>query len=72
MADILDESYGIIEQVEGRNIIFRSNHVSNFVPLSGRLSQDKARLLSQINETRRIMESRGILNEYPDFFYEEF
>ncbi len=71
MADILDESYGIIEQVEGRNIIFRSNHVSNFVPLSGRLSQDKARLLSQINETRRIMESRGILNEYPDF-YEEF
>lgn len=71
MADILDETYGIIERVKGHNIIFRSNHVSNFVPLSGRLSQDRDRLLAQIDETRRIMEMRGILNEYPDF-YEEF
>jgi len=71
MADILDETYGIIKRVEGHNIIFRSNHVSNFVPLSGRLSQDKNRLLAQITETRKILESRGILDEYPDF-YEEF
>jgi len=71
MADILDETEGIIRRVEGHNIIFRSNHVSNFVPLSGRLSQDKDRLLAQISETRSIMESRGILDEYPDF-YEEF
>lgn len=71
MADILDETYGIIERVNGHNIIFRSNHVSNFVPLAGRLSQDRERLLSQIEETRKIMQMRGILNEYPDF-YEEF
>ncbi|ADD68698.1 Radical SAM domain protein [Denitrovibrio acetiphilus DSM 12809] len=71
MADILDETRGIIEKVDGRNIIFRSNHVSNFVPLSGRLSQDKSKLISQIEDTRKVMEHRGILNEYPDF-YEEF
>jgi 5'(3')-deoxyribonucleotidase len=71
MADILDETRGIIERVEGKNIIFRSNHVSNFVPLAGRLSQDRVKLLAQIDKTREIMESRGILNEYPDF-YEEF
>lgn len=71
MRDILDETSGIIERVEGHNIIFRSNHVSNFVPLSGRLSQDSQRLLKQIEETRKMMEMRGILDEYPDF-YEEF
>jgi radical SAM superfamily enzyme YgiQ (UPF0313 family) len=71
MADILDETYGIIERVEGHNIIFRSNHVSNFVPLEGRLSQDRERLLRQIDQTREILLSKGMLDEYPDF-YEEF
>jgi len=71
MADILDETRGIIERVDGHNIIFRSNHVSNFIPLSGRLSQDKERLLAQIDETINLMKSKGLLDEYPDF-YEEF
>lgn len=71
MSDILDETQGIIEKVEGKNIIFRSNHVSNFVPLAGRLSQDREKLILQLKETRKIMEQRGILDTYPDF-YEEF
>ncbi|PLX68274.1 MAG: radical SAM protein [Denitrovibrio sp.] len=71
MSDILDETEGIIQKVQGHNIIFRSNHVSNFVPLSGRLSQDREKLLAQIQKTRDIMKVKGILNEYPDF-YEEF
>jgi len=71
MGDILDETYGIIERVQGHNIIFRSNHVSNFVNLEGRLANDRERLLAEIDNARNMMRARGILEEYPDF-YEEF
>ncbi|MCD8492346.1 MAG: hypothetical protein LRY51_10865 [Geovibrio sp.] len=52
-------------------MIFRSNHVSNFVPLEGVLPRDKGKLLARVDETEKSLRTRGMLDKYPDF-YEEF
>jgi radical SAM superfamily enzyme YgiQ (UPF0313 family) len=39
-----------LEQVDVRATVFRSNHASNYVPLSGRLPRDKPRLLAELDE----------------------
>jgi len=69
--DIIEESRGMIERIEGKNIIFRSNHVSNFINLEGRLAQDKDKLIAKLDDSVRQLEARGIIDNYPDF-YEEF
>ncbi|MGE4319482.1 MAG: radical SAM protein [Deferribacterales bacterium] len=69
--DIFEESKGMIERIDGHNIIFRSNHVSNFLALEGRLSQDREKLVRMIDGTMKELESGGVLDSYPDF-YEEF
>ncbi|TCK62688.1 radical SAM protein [Seleniivibrio woodruffii] len=69
--DIFEESRDMIQLIEGRNIIFRSNHVSNFLPLEGRLAQDKDRLVSSISGAMAHLEEKGLLDNYPEF-YEEF
>jgi radical SAM superfamily enzyme YgiQ (UPF0313 family) len=69
--DIIEESRGMIELIEGHNIIFRSNHVSNFINLEGRLSQDKERLIAQLDSAVKQLEAEGVIDNYPDF-YEEF
>ncbi len=38
--------------------IFRSNHVSNFLPLAGTLPQDKGRLLADIDEVTAVFANR--------------
>lgn len=68
--DIFDESRGMIEKIEGKNIIFRSNHVSNFLPLEGRLSQDRARLIHLIDAAVKVLNDKGVLDSYPDFYEE--
>lgn len=39
-----------IEKLDVKNVIYRSNHVSNNLPLQGTLSKDKEKLLSEIEE----------------------
>jgi hypothetical protein len=50
-ADLLHELRQVIAQLDGLSrCIFRSNHASNYLPLAGTLSRDKARLLADIDE----------------------
>ena len=50
-ADLLRELRQVIAQLEGLSrCIFRTNHASNYLPLAGTLSRDRARLLAEIDE----------------------
>lgn len=46
--EIMLETKGIIENLQVTNCIFRSNHASNYLTLSGTLPMDKTLLLAQI------------------------
>lgn len=47
--EVVRELREIVERLEMRNTVIRSNHVSNFVALSGSLPKDKERMLAQID-----------------------
>lgn len=50
-AELMQELYDIVNNIDlpiGNNCIFRSNHVSNYLPLAGILSKDKVKLLQNI------------------------
>lgn len=50
-ADLLHELRQLIARLDGLSrCIFRTNHASNYLPLAGTLSRDKARLLATIDE----------------------
>lgn len=68
--DIFEESKNMIERIEGRNIIFRSNHVSNFLPLEGRLAQDRDKLVHKIELAMHALDEKGVLDDYPDYYEE--
>ena len=46
--DIIEEMRLFITNVDSDGTVFRSNHASNYIPLSGKLNQDKERLLKEI------------------------
>jgi hypothetical protein len=49
--DLLQEMRGLIAQLDGLSrCVFRTNHASNYLPLAGTLSRDKARLLAVIDD----------------------
>jgi radical SAM superfamily enzyme YgiQ (UPF0313 family) len=49
--DLLEEMRGLIAHLDGLSrCVFRTNHASNYLPLAGTLSRDKARLLAVIDE----------------------
>ena len=50
-AECMEELYTIMENVnlpEDKYCLFRSNHISNYIPLAGTLPKDKNRLLAEI------------------------
>ena len=50
-AECMEELYTIMENVnlpEDKHCLFRSNHISNYIPLAGTLPKDKNRLLREI------------------------
>lgn len=48
--EILDEMYMMIEDLELEGTEFRSNHASNYLPIKGRLPEDKEKILALIKE----------------------
>ena len=48
--ELLQEMRDIIAGLELRRTVFRSDHASNYLPLEGRLPQDKERLLRVMDE----------------------
>jgi radical SAM superfamily enzyme YgiQ (UPF0313 family) len=59
--DIMIETYKMIEALSLTNCVFRSNHVSNYVNLSGILNKEKAAILKKIKVA---MSSRDYTPEY--------
>ena len=50
-ADLLHELRQVVARLDGLSrCVFRTNHASNYLPLAGTLSRDKARLLAEIDE----------------------
>jgi radical SAM superfamily enzyme YgiQ (UPF0313 family) len=48
MMDLLKEQYDFISQIELNNVIFRTDHVSNYLALKGILGRDKEQMLEQL------------------------
>lgn len=46
---VMLETKMLIENLDVKNCVFRSNHASNYIPLEGTFPKDKERLLNQIN-----------------------
>ncbi|MBZ4672194.1 MAG: hypothetical protein JG762_424 [Deferribacteraceae bacterium] len=72
IGDLIEESKRILDGIETKGVIFRSNHISNFVTLKGVLSEDKEKLIAQIEQTLDYLKSKGLYNRYPDYYREEF
>lgn len=71
IGDLLNEARMIVSHIEGDNIIFRSNHVSNFVSLSGTLPQDREKLVKQLDDAISMLKQQGIYDEYPEYYKED-
>lgn len=61
IVELYDELKLFIEKLDVKNVIYRSNHVSNNLPLQGTLSRDKEKLLSEIQEAIK----QTLENKYP-------
>lgn len=48
--EVMEETKLLVNNLNLTNCIFRSNHASNYVPLEGTLSNDKDKILRQIDE----------------------
>lgn len=63
--DILKELKMIIQGLELKKTIFRSNHASNYLPLEGRLPKDRELLIGGIDYALINIDRDGII--LPDF-----
>jgi radical SAM superfamily enzyme YgiQ (UPF0313 family) len=72
VGDLITESRKIVENINGSGIIFRSNHISNFVTLKGVLKEDRDRLLNQLDYTLEYIRKNDLFDKYPDYYREEF
>lgn len=52
VSDLLGEITAFLEEASPTKCVFRSNHASNYLPLSGKLPTDRARLLAEVEEAR--------------------
>ncbi len=60
--DIINEHYNFIDGLSVNRVIYRSNHVSNFIGLEGVLSKDKARLLESLLKFKNSREASNFIN----------
>lgn len=62
--EILDELRIIIENMEVEGTEFRSNHASNYLPIKGRLPEDKTKMLELINSIIKSNDKNYLRPEY--------
>ncbi len=55
-SEVLEETRLFVSLVEGKDIVFRSNHASNYLSLGGVLDQEKQRILKDIDEAMEDMQ----------------
>jgi radical SAM superfamily enzyme YgiQ (UPF0313 family) len=61
--ELLQETIWLLEDLEVKNTIFRCNHASNYLPLEGRLPQDKKNMLKSLKAGLK-----GDVGLKPEFF----
>jgi len=71
MGDLMEESKTVISNIGGSNITFRSNHISNFVSLSGILPDDREKLVSSIDKGIARLKAEGLYDMIPDYYMED-
>lgn len=47
--EVMEEMRGFLESIEVKGTVFRSNHASNYINLGGILSEDKDKIIKEIN-----------------------
>ena len=54
-AEVVEEQRSLIERLDGldRNVIFRSDHASNYLPLKGTLPRDHGKLMAQLDAAQQ-------------------
>ena len=62
--EILEEMKVMIEGLELSGCEFRSNHASNYLPIKGRLPEDKDKLLAVINTIIERGDTRYLRPDY--------
>mgnify|MGYP000942042847 FL=1 len=62
--EILDEMRIMIEHLEVQGTEFRSNHASNYLPIKGRLPEDKGQMLELINDIIQRNDRRYLRPDY--------
>ena len=71
-AECMEELYTIMENVnlpEDKHCLFRSNHISNYIPLAGTLPKDKNRLLAEIRYSAQELSKRKNWDVYNNTEY---
>lgn len=70
IGDLMNEAKMIISNINGNGIIFRANHVSNFISLAGVLSRDREKLVRQLDEVIANLKQKNLYDTYPEFYKE--
>jgi len=62
--DLLKEQYDFISQTELNNVIFRTDHASNYLALKGILGRDKENILQQLKAALNNPQGKGLREEW--------
>lgn len=62
--DLLKEQYDFISQTELNNVIFRTDHASNYLALKGILGRDKKGMLNQLESAINNQNGNGLREEW--------
>jgi len=62
--ETLVEIRDIIKDIDRKGIVFRTNHASNYLPLKGTISEDRARLIDILNRAINNPEKAPLKPEY--------
>lgn len=62
--ELLIEQHQFVSDLNVENVVFRSDHASNYLPLKGILSRDKERLVKMLEEAIDHPETAGLRDEW--------
>ncbi len=72
IGDLLNEAFLLVESINTKGMVFRSNHISNMFILRGTLSEEKHEVLNQLKTAEKILTESGLMDAYPDYYAEGF